>query len=72
MSEEVRRLNILRHIAHLSKRLPHCQEPPMNQNCSSLYKAHYLGCYHIQIFTLLTVLIYTDTFIFLKSDLQDQ
>lgn len=68
MSEEVRRLNILRHIAHLSKRLPHCQEPSMNQNCSSLYQAHYLGCYHIQIFTLLTVLNYTDSFILLKSD----
>ncbi|VVC42008.1 KASH domain [Cinara cedri] len=42
MSEEVRRLNILRHIAQLSKRLPHCREPSMNQSYSSIYNTHYL------------------------------
>ncbi|KAL5235452.1 hypothetical protein ACI65C_002862 [Semiaphis heraclei] len=42
MSEEVRRLNILRHIAQLSKRLPHCREPSLNQSCSSIYNAQYL------------------------------
>ncbi|XP_050425411.1 uncharacterized protein LOC126836230 isoform X2 [Adelges cooleyi] len=42
MSEEVRRLNILRHIAQLSKRLPNFREPSLNQSRSSIYNAHYL------------------------------
>ncbi|XP_060851146.1 uncharacterized protein LOC132929656 isoform X2 [Rhopalosiphum padi] len=42
INEEVRRLNILRHIAQLSKRLPHCREPSLNQSCSSIYNAYYL------------------------------
>uniref|UniRef100_A0A2S2PDK6 Uncharacterized protein n=1 Tax=Schizaphis graminum TaxID=13262 RepID=A0A2S2PDK6_SCHGA len=42
INEEVRRLNILRHIAQLSKRLPHCQEPSLNQSCSSKYNKYYL------------------------------
>jgi len=51
MSEEVCRLNILRHIAQLSKRLPHCREPSLNQSCSSIYNAHYLG-YYLRILEL--------------------
>lgn len=55
MNEEVCRLNILRHIAQFSKRLPHYREPSLNQSCSSIYNAHYLGYY---IRSLFLVMIY--------------
>ncbi|XP_050521974.1 uncharacterized protein LOC126894769 isoform X2 [Daktulosphaira vitifoliae] len=43
MNEEVcSRLNILRHIAQLSKRLPNFREPSINQSRSSIYNAQYL------------------------------